>query len=51
MIKTLVSTRLDEPTFKALQELAQHQERKIAFLVRKAVEQFVAQQREGRQAA
>jgi predicted transcriptional regulator len=51
MSKPLVSTRLKEQTFKALQELAQRQERKIAFLVRKAVEQFVAQQREGRQAA
>lgn len=47
----LVSARLDEPTFKAMQELAQRKERKVAFLVRKAVEQYVQQQRKGRQAA
>lgn len=51
MQKTLISTRLDEPTFKALVELAQRQERKVAFLVRKAVEAYVQQQRGGRKAA
>jgi len=41
MKQILVSTRLEEPTYKAVQALAQQQDRKVAFLVRKAVEQFV----------
>jgi predicted transcriptional regulator len=51
MDKTLVSTRLAPQTYHALQQLAQQQERKVAFLVRKAVEQYIQQQRKGRQAA
>lgn len=52
MDNALVSTRLEGQTYKALQELAQREERKIAFLVRKAVEEYVkAKQRKGRQAA
>ena len=47
MNKILVSTRLEEPTYKAVQALAQQQERKVAFLVRKAVEQFVRDQQKG----
>jgi predicted DNA-binding protein len=53
MDKILVATRLEAQTFKALQDLAQHQERKVAYLVRKAVEQFITQTRKeakGRQA-
>jgi len=48
MNRVLVSTRLEEPTYKAVQALAQQQERKVAFLVRKAVEQFVRGQQKER---
>lgn len=41
MSKILVATRLEAQTFRALQDLAQLQERKVAYLVRKAVEQFI----------
>lgn len=41
MDKILVSTRLEEQTFKGLQQIAQQQDRKVGYLVRKAVEQFV----------
>ncbi len=51
MERILVSTRLEKQTYKALQELAQREERKVAFLVRKAIEQYVQQQRKGRQIA
>jgi predicted DNA-binding ribbon-helix-helix protein len=37
----MVSTRLEEPVFEALGDIARDQDRKIGYLVRKAVEQFV----------
>ena len=37
----MVSTRLEETVFDALEEIAQDQDRKIGYLVRKAIEQFI----------
>ena len=41
MDKILVATRLEAQTHEALQQIAQQQDRKVGYLVRKAVEQFV----------
>ena len=41
MDKILVSTRLDGKTHNALKEIADRQERTVAFLLRKAAEQFI----------
>lgn len=41
MKKIMISTRLEEQVFEALEEIAQDQDRKIGYLVRKAVEQFI----------
>ena len=41
MKKIMVSTRLEEPVFEVLQGIARQQDRKVGYLVRKAVEQFV----------
>ena len=41
MDKILVATRLDRQIHEGLQQIAQQQDRKIGYLVRKAVEQFV----------
>ena len=51
MKKILVATRLEAQTHTALKDLADKQDRTICYLVRKAVEQYVQQQRKGRQAA
>ena len=41
MSRIMVSTRLETQTHEALQQIAQQQDRKVGYLVRKAVEQFV----------
>jgi len=41
MNKVIVSTRIEEQTFKTLNELARREDRKLAYMVRRAVEQFV----------
>ena len=41
MNRIMVSTRLEKQTFEGLKSIAQQQDRKIGYLVRKAVEQFV----------
>ena len=52
MDKAIVATRLDPQTYKALLEIARQQDRKPAYLLRKAVEQYVVQQqKKARQAA
>lgn len=51
MKKIMVSTRLEEPVFEALEEIAQSQDRKIGYLVRKAVEQFVREASRNRKPA
>jgi predicted transcriptional regulator len=43
--KILVATRLDAPTHAALKGLADRHDRTVAYLVRKAVEQFVEDER------
>ena len=52
MQKILIATRLDEETVNALKGIAARKDRKVAYLVRKAVEEYVkAEQKKGRQAA
>ena len=55
MDKILVATRLEAQTHEALQQIAQQQDRKVGYLVRKAVEQYVQMvgepRRSGRSAA
>ena len=41
MKKTLVATRLQEQTFDRLQRIAAKEERTLAYLLRKATEEFV----------
>lgn len=41
MGNTLIATRLDQQTHDLLKCIAQQQDRKVGYLVRKAVEQFV----------
>ena len=41
MNKILVATRLDGATYDRLKHIAQQQDRKVGYLVRKAVERFV----------
>jgi len=41
MKKTLVATRLQEQTFDRLQRIAVREERTLAYLLRKAAEEFV----------
>ena len=41
MSRIMVSTRLEKQTFEGLKNIAQQQDRKVGYLVRKAVEQFV----------
>jgi len=42
MKKTLVATRLQEQTFDRLQRIAAKEERTLAYLLRKATEEFVS---------
>lgn len=41
MQKILVATRLDQQTHEGLKRIAHQQDRKVGYLMRKAVEQFV----------
>lgn len=47
MEKILISTRLDTQTHGFLQRIAERKDRKVAYLVRKAVEEYV--ERESKQ--
>lgn len=42
MKKTLVATRLQEKTFDRLQRIATKEERTLAYLLRKAAEEYVS---------
>ena len=49
MEKVLAATRLDGATHRMLKEMALRQERTVAYLMRKAVEQFVEVEKEKEQ--
>lgn len=52
MQKTLIATRLDEETVNTLKGIAARKDRTVAYLMRKAIEEYVkVEQRKGRQAA
>ena len=42
MKKTLVATRLQQQTFDRLQQIAAREERTLAYLLRKATEEYVS---------
>jgi predicted transcriptional regulator len=42
MRKQIVATRVEPPTYDALKKLARREERSVSFLLRKAVEAYVA---------
>lgn len=47
MDKVLVATRLERPTHDHLKRLAEQQDRKVGYLVRKAVERFIEAEKKG----
>jgi predicted transcriptional regulator len=49
--RTLVATRLDQSTLAALKLLAKSQDRPLAYIVRRAVQEFVARQQSSRELA
>ena len=51
MQKLTVATRLEKETLAELKALAEKDDRKVAYLVRKAVEQFVEEQQKSRRPA
>jgi predicted DNA-binding protein len=50
MKKVFIATRLEASTHDALKALAERQDRTVAWLVRKAVEQYVEQHKADRKA-
>ena len=47
MDKVLIATRIDEKTHRRLQEIGGKDDRTVAYLVRKAVEEYVEAKRRG----
>jgi len=41
MAKPMVATRIEQPTYSALKELARKEDRSVSYLLRKAVETYV----------
>ena len=46
MGKQMVATRVEPPTYDALKGLARREERSVSYLLRKAVEAYVASKKE-----